>query len=471
MTVGTRIQKYRKELGMSQEELGQKLLVSRQTISLWEKDQTVPTIDNIMRLKEIFAVSLDELLDGESKQSIPEIQPDETYRFQFDQKELKKIYQQERRNTFIKPIIFLAVCVFQVIFLMTTSWSSGMVGFAWGILFISVFYFINSVRKHRKLWKFSAERISQSTYEYQIYENHIIVCIYHNHEIIRQSKCYYTDIEKIQNSKNWLFIQFGGQTFIVRKADISSNSALYSYIEQHPKKTINANSKIWNIVSWILFAASLLSIFGALNLIDKMASEYEPLPETIWVCFLLTPIPVASIVFGFVLKSKGYRYTKNIIVGIIMTVILCVFGSFVFMFSYDHSDAPIIRVEQTVGIEIPEHKYINTEDWSNRIQSSLRGTVRCVSDVYFDDAAAEEFEKQLAQDKKWMASVSNTLIGITSWHTTVFTAYDYILIYNTDTSQYNSLPDENGTYHYINLFYQEESNYMRIVEYDIDYVR
>ena len=40
MTVGEKIQKYRKELAMSQEELGQKLLLSRQTVSLWEHDQT-----------------------------------------------------------------------------------------------------------------------------------------------------------------------------------------------------------------------------------------------------------------------------------------------------------------------------------------------------------------------------------------------------------------------------------------------
>lgn len=39
MTVGEKIQKYRKTLGMSQEDLGQKLHLSRQTISLWEKDQ------------------------------------------------------------------------------------------------------------------------------------------------------------------------------------------------------------------------------------------------------------------------------------------------------------------------------------------------------------------------------------------------------------------------------------------------
>ena len=67
MTVGESILKHRKELGMSQEELGQKLLVSRQTISQWETDQTVPTIDNLMRLKDVFGISADEILNGGTK--------------------------------------------------------------------------------------------------------------------------------------------------------------------------------------------------------------------------------------------------------------------------------------------------------------------------------------------------------------------------------------------------------------------
>lgn len=67
MTVGEKIQKHRKEYRMSQEELGQKLCVSRQTISQWEKDQTVPTIDNFMRLSDMFGISVDELLNSNDK--------------------------------------------------------------------------------------------------------------------------------------------------------------------------------------------------------------------------------------------------------------------------------------------------------------------------------------------------------------------------------------------------------------------
>lgn len=67
MTIGESIQKHRKAMNMSQEELGEKLLLTRQTISLWETDQTAPTLDNLMRLREIFGVSIDEIIDSEEK--------------------------------------------------------------------------------------------------------------------------------------------------------------------------------------------------------------------------------------------------------------------------------------------------------------------------------------------------------------------------------------------------------------------
>ena len=49
MTVGEKIQLYRKKIGLSQEALGQKLLVSRQTVSLWEMGKTMPTVDNLIK--------------------------------------------------------------------------------------------------------------------------------------------------------------------------------------------------------------------------------------------------------------------------------------------------------------------------------------------------------------------------------------------------------------------------------------
>ena len=62
INLGKKIQFYRKEKALSQEALGKLLFVTRQTVSLWEKDQTLPSLDNIVRLSEIFGITVDELL-------------------------------------------------------------------------------------------------------------------------------------------------------------------------------------------------------------------------------------------------------------------------------------------------------------------------------------------------------------------------------------------------------------------------
>jgi transcriptional regulator with XRE-family HTH domain len=65
MKLGEKIQFYRKKSGLSQEALGKSLYVTRQTVSLWEKGQSLPSLDNIIRLSAIFGITTDALLIDE----------------------------------------------------------------------------------------------------------------------------------------------------------------------------------------------------------------------------------------------------------------------------------------------------------------------------------------------------------------------------------------------------------------------
>ena len=76
MTFGEKIQKLRKEAGLSQEELSYQLEVSRQAISKWERDNGYPETEKIVRMSKLFNVSLDYLLNDEDTQK-PEINSDE----------------------------------------------------------------------------------------------------------------------------------------------------------------------------------------------------------------------------------------------------------------------------------------------------------------------------------------------------------------------------------------------------------
>ena len=67
MEIGNKINQLRKLSGMTQEQLAEKLNVSRQTISKWESDRTSPDLESIINISRIFHVSLDDLLkEGEA---------------------------------------------------------------------------------------------------------------------------------------------------------------------------------------------------------------------------------------------------------------------------------------------------------------------------------------------------------------------------------------------------------------------
>lgn len=62
MTFGEKLQALRKQKGMSQEQLASQITVSRQAISKWELDNSLPDTENVIQLSEIFDVSIDYLL-------------------------------------------------------------------------------------------------------------------------------------------------------------------------------------------------------------------------------------------------------------------------------------------------------------------------------------------------------------------------------------------------------------------------
>lgn len=63
MTIGKRILRLRKEKQLSQQALANKLNVSRQTVSKWENDLTLPNLEDLTNLSHIFQITIDELLN------------------------------------------------------------------------------------------------------------------------------------------------------------------------------------------------------------------------------------------------------------------------------------------------------------------------------------------------------------------------------------------------------------------------
>jgi len=66
-TMGKRIASLRKEKGMTQLELAEKMGVTDKAVSKWERDLSLPDINAIPKLAELFGISVDELMQGETE--------------------------------------------------------------------------------------------------------------------------------------------------------------------------------------------------------------------------------------------------------------------------------------------------------------------------------------------------------------------------------------------------------------------
>ena len=69
MTLGERLTELRKKANLSQEDIAEKIGVSRQTVSKWELDQSLPDFDKILPLCKLYNITSDELLTGRKTDS------------------------------------------------------------------------------------------------------------------------------------------------------------------------------------------------------------------------------------------------------------------------------------------------------------------------------------------------------------------------------------------------------------------
>ncbi len=120
MELGKQIKKHRQEVQLSQEELAERVYVSRQTISNWENDKSYPDVNSLVLLSETFQISLNNLIKGDIEVMKDVIQKEEI----------------EKMNRYgkIYTIMLIATAVSAVpLFMLLGVWSLIPWGIIWGI--------------------------------------------------------------------------------------------------------------------------------------------------------------------------------------------------------------------------------------------------------------------------------------------------------------------------------------------------
>ncbi len=121
MEISTQIKKYRNAMELSQEELAEKIYVTRQTISNWENGKSYPDISSLLLLSSLFNVSLDQLIKGDIEIMKKEINKDEVTKFNKVSKLFNALFAASI-IAFIPLVVFLktyGVVIWAILFLIT----------------------------------------------------------------------------------------------------------------------------------------------------------------------------------------------------------------------------------------------------------------------------------------------------------------------------------------------------------------
>lgn len=133
MELGKQIKKYRQEAQLSQEELANRIYVSRQTISNWENDKSYPDVNSLVLLSEIFQISLDKLIKGDIDIMKEVIKKEEVTKL-------------NRYGTIYTILLIATVASAVPLFMWLGTWAI----IPWGIVYATAMYFALKIEKVKK---------------------------------------------------------------------------------------------------------------------------------------------------------------------------------------------------------------------------------------------------------------------------------------------------------------------------------
>ena len=133
MEFGKQIKKLRQEAQLSQEELAERIYVSRQTISNWENDKSYPDVNSLVLLSETFQISLDKLIKGDIEVMKDVIQKEE-------------IVKMNRYGKIYTIMLIVTVVSAVPLFVWLGVWAF----IPWGIIWALSMYFAVQVEKVKK---------------------------------------------------------------------------------------------------------------------------------------------------------------------------------------------------------------------------------------------------------------------------------------------------------------------------------
>lgn len=236
------------------------------------------------------------------------------------------------------------------------------------------------------------------------------------------------------------------------------------------KKVKNPN--LTKTLMILLFVATLCCLWGALwsvSLIDEINPQHGfNFTKNTWVFWCWLPIPIASIILGFIYNSKGLKCTKNIVAGFIIGFLLLVYGAFSLFPTFSEDYSKINDYKQYIDASIPNNGELEIQNWETYFDDDK--TEYSIINAYYDKEDVSELENSIEKSNNWVLSTkfkSELKILLPSQ----FRSSDnvYYSIYNKTTNEYNTIPSESGEYEIYSMYYNKSLKQLSIHKYKYNF--
>ena len=219
-----------------------------------------------------------------------------------------------------------------VYFLVEGYYNEGGIGLSFGALFYFSLSWVGRFKRNKYL-ESSDKRVSESEYHYDFFDDCFRLAVYRNGKLRNYGYYDYSDIERYWETKQFYVVAVNSLIYCIRKSELAENSRVPELIcrikEQElssegeiNRQTIPEDAKTLDKVAFVFLIASVVLPLMAL-LVPTVVSYYCYLSYAVYgFAFLVCAgVGIASLVISAVLKIKGVTRVRNIVTGIIMTVV------------------------------------------------------------------------------------------------------------------------------------------------------
>jgi transcriptional regulator with XRE-family HTH domain len=496
MSLGSNITNYRKTKQWSQEELGYRMGVSRQSISLWETDQTIPSLDNLKLLSELFDVSLDALIlsvDDHQEVASPNLNYQTKYTRELHQKVIKDVWNFHQRHGWL--IIYLAVIMIFLGLLVLEDSMTLRITYIIGLMLSSIGLPFVRKRAVRKIIDIAHERTEGNSNIYLFYDTHLVI-EQNSPKKQGKSRFKYEDIEKVIVREKMIYIMMKTKDLYPFAIDDQEKSQLIDFLktktdrfqDQTPIKSIVVSNKlssnrkfyiIFTILILLNFSTYLTIFVPTLRALEEFVSITHPRNtlDDVFYNMLWLPLPIISIGYMIFLKLKQYKSKLSLLMFVSIFASLyfitgyAVLTPITHLRQYDKNPTILAEFSEIIEQDIPESLHVLTFSFGFNMEENpeIFPFLTFTRALYEVTSNYQNLVAWIASNPHMMQTRPPQLRALLNDHFNNIEA-DGHLIYNVTLGEFNTVPENPGTYEMIYIYYQSEIQEIAIYHYYIRYI-